>query len=170
VHSIVTIKTFYREKMLSTMSEPRPASKIWLETDEGHVFGPGVYNLLKAIKELGTLKEASKSLGMSYRYAWGLIRDAEEKLGEPLIEASKGGKHGGGSSKITDLGEHFLLDFEKIQEAWVSFREHYNNFTFVDAQVVDFGGTLVLKIDKPTFLEQDSLKQGQKVKLRISFA
>ena len=65
---------------MSNMSEPRPASKIWLETDEGYVFGPGVYNLLKAIKKTGTLKEASQSLDMSYRYAWGLTRMLRRNL------------------------------------------------------------------------------------------
>jgi hypothetical protein len=62
------------------------------------------------------------------------------------------------------------LDFEKIQKAWGNFRQHYNHFALVDAEVVDLDGKLVLKIDKPIFLVQDSLKQGQKVKLRISFA
>jgi molybdate transport system regulatory protein len=150
------------------MSEPRPASKIWLEIDEGYVFGPGVYNLLKAIKEMGTLKEASQSLEMSYRYAWGLINKAEEKLGAPLIEASKGGKHGGGSSLINDLGKHFIVDFEKIQEAWVSFREHYNKSTLFSAEVVNLEGKLALRIVEPIYLVQDSLEKGEKVKLRIS--
>ena len=66
------------------MSKPRPAFKLWMETDEGYVFGPGVYHLLKAIKKTGTLKAASQELGMSYRYAWGLIKKAEAKLGESL--------------------------------------------------------------------------------------
>lgn len=96
------------------MEKARPAFKLWLETDEGYVFGPGVYNLLIKIQEAGTLKQASADLGMSYRYAWGLLKKAEEKLGEPLIEATKGGRQGGGSTQITILGEHFIDDFEKI--------------------------------------------------------
>ena len=51
---------------------------------------------------------------MSYRYAWGLIKKAEEKLGEPLIEATKGGRKGGGSSEITPLGATFIADFEEL--------------------------------------------------------
>ncbi len=93
----------------------RPAYKLWLETDEGHVFGPGVYSLLRKIQEKGTLKEAAASLGMSYRYAWGLIRKAEEKLGEPLISATKGGRHGGGSTEITDLGRRYIDDFDRFR-------------------------------------------------------
>lgn len=97
------------------MRKARPAYKLWLETDEGHVFGPGVYSLLRKIQEKGTLKEAAASLGMSYRYAWGLIKKAEEKLGEPLISATKGGRHGGGSTEITELGRRYIEDFERFR-------------------------------------------------------
>ena len=46
------------------MTDPKPAFKLWLETEDGYVFGPGVYNLLVAIERTGTLKEASQQLGM----------------------------------------------------------------------------------------------------------
>jgi molybdate transport repressor ModE-like protein len=150
------------------MSEPRPASKIWLETDEGYVFGPGVYNLLKTIKEKGTLKEASQSLDMSYRYAWGLIRKAEETLGADLIEASKGGRQGGGSSKITELGEHFIKDFERIQQAWKEFRKLYYSGVLVDSEVVEVDGEKALRIAEPVYLsEKIRLTVGSKIKLRV---
>jgi molybdate transport repressor ModE-like protein len=150
------------------MNEPRPASKIWLETDEGYVFGPGVYNLLKAIKDKGTLKEASQSLDMSYRFAWGLIKKAEDKLGVSLIEASKGGRQGGGSSRITDLGEHFITDFEKIQKAWRDFREQYEKSTLIKAKIVLIEGEPALRIDEPIYFENiSSLPPGEEVKLRI---
>jgi len=153
------------------MSEPRPASKIWLETSEGYVFGPGVYNLLKAIKEKGTLKEASQSLNMSYRYAWGLIKKAEEKLEAPLIEATKGGRQGGGSSKITQLGEHYIEDFEKIQRMWDDFRDHYNGSTLIKAQVVESEGDLVLRVNEDITLEQlHDYIAGDSVKLRVILA
>ena len=153
------------------MSEPRPASKIWLETDEGYVFGPGVYNLLKAIKEKGTLKEASQSLDMSYRYAWGLIKKAEEKLEAPLIEATKGGRRGGGSSKITELGEHYIMDFENIQRMWRDFRDHYIGSTLVEAQVIESERDLVLRINNDIVLEQTSSSvKGDSIKLRVILA
>lgn len=96
--------------------KPHPAFKVWMETEEGYVFGPGVYSLLKKVSEVGTLKEASRGLGMSYRYAWGLIREAEEKLGEPLLSAHKGGKSGGGGAELTERGESFLIEFQNLRE------------------------------------------------------
>jgi len=97
-------------------SKPHPAFKVWMETEDGYVFGPGVYSLLKKVMDVGTLKEASTELGMSYRYAWGLIRKAEEKLGEPLLSAHKGGKSGGGGAELTTRGKMFLKEFEKLRE------------------------------------------------------
>ncbi len=154
------------------MSEPRPAAKIWLETNDGYVFGPGVYNLLVAIKEMGTLKEASQSLDMSYRFAWGLIKKAEEKLGAPLIDATKGGRQGGGSSHITELGEHYIMDFEKIQKMWRDFRDHYDRSVLIEARVVESGNDmLVLRIDNDISLDQGSdYSKGDLVKLRVHLA
>jgi molybdate transport system regulatory protein len=102
---------------MSTKSKTKPAFKVWLETDEGYVFGPGVYRLLRRVDETGTLKNAAESLGMSYRFAWGLIRKAEEKLGQPLIHAHKGGRSGGGGAELTEVGLWFLEEFSKIELA-----------------------------------------------------
>jgi molybdate transport repressor ModE-like protein len=96
--------------------KPHPAFKVWMETEDGYVFGPGVYSLLKKVMEVGTLKEASSELEMSYRYAWGLIRKAEEKLGEPLLSAHKGGKSGGGGAELTERGKKFLIEFQNLRE------------------------------------------------------
>ena len=100
---------------MSDPSKPRPMFKFWLETDEGYVFGPGVYSLLKKVEETGTLKEAAETLSMSYRFAWGLVKKAEAKLGQPLIHAHKGGRAGGGGAELTDLGQQYLEEFAKIE-------------------------------------------------------
>lgn len=109
------------------MSKPRLSFKIWMETDEGYVFGPGVYNLLKRIEEKGTLKEAAKDLDMSYRFAWGLIKKAEETLGESLIEAHKGGRSGGGSTELTETGEQFIREFRHLNKIVSRLSDHLVN-------------------------------------------
>jgi molybdate transport repressor ModE-like protein len=144
------------------MSEPKPAFKLWLETEDGYVFGPGIYTLLIAIDRTGTLKEASQQLGMSYRYAWGLIKKAEEKLGEPLIQASKGGRLGGGSSRITETGTMYIKDFERIQDQWQEFRDTART-----------EGTVVKVDGKKVVVSFDSnvlLVKGDKVRLTKALA
>lgn len=150
------------------MSKPSPASKIWLEIDDGYVFGPGVYNLLVAIKEKGTLKEASQQLGMSYRYAWGLIKKAEEKLDAPLIEAKKGGRQGGGSSRITNLGEHYIKDFEVLLEKWQTLKSQFNNSLKVEAHVLSAKNQLVLRIDNDlVFPIKCNLSAGDRIVVSV---
>ena len=146
------------------MSKPHPAFKLWMETDEGYVFGPGVYRLLKTIKKTGTLKEASQELGMSYRYAWGLIKKAEAKLGESLIDASKGGRFGGGSSVITLLGEGFIEDFERIQAQWKDFvvtQKVSAEGTITQIREIDDG--VEITIESP----QSGLTKGDPVKIYL---
>jgi molybdate transport repressor ModE-like protein len=100
---------------MSGTSRPQPSFKVWLETEDGFVLGPGVYNLLRKALKTGTLKDSAKALGMSYRFAWGLLRKAEERLGQPLIETHKGGRSGGGGVELTEVGQAFLEEFSKIE-------------------------------------------------------
>ncbi len=46
--------------------------------------------LLRAIDEGGSIAEASRSVGLSYRYAWGLLRGAERIFGHALIASGRG--------------------------------------------------------------------------------
>lgn len=46
--------------------------------------------LLLAIQDHGSIAAAAKDAGLSYRYAWGLLREAEELFGEPLLETGRG--------------------------------------------------------------------------------
>jgi len=135
-------------------NKPRPAFKVWMETDEGYVFGPGVYSLLRKLDETGTLKVAAESLDMSYRFAWGLIKRAEEKLGAPLVSAHKGGRHGGGGVKLTDLGRRYLLEFTRLKEQVSSLsRDSLPEASYIEGVLVD----LETKEDVPVvFIRPDS--------------
>jgi molybdate transport repressor ModE-like protein len=93
----------------------RPSFKLWLETDEGMVFGPGLYRLLRKVSEVGTLKASAEGLGMSYRFAWGLIRKAEDKIGQSLVISHKGGRSGGGGAVLTEVGRQFLEEFSHVE-------------------------------------------------------
>jgi molybdate transport system regulatory protein len=50
-------------------------------------------------------------MGMSYRAAWGKLRECEEKLGFPLIATKTGGRGGGGTA-LTPEACDFLARFE----------------------------------------------------------
>ena len=145
-------------------SKPHPAFKVWIETDDGYVFGPGVYSLLKKIMELGTLKEAATELGMSYRYAWGLIKKAEEKLGEPLLSAHKGGRSGGGGAELTERGKQFLIEFQKLREQIIHVTEattqQFINGVVKEIKLYPDKTEVIVSIDARDKMQ---LKKGEKV-------
>lgn len=100
--------------------------KIWLETDERYIFGEGPFKLLQKISELGTLRDATENLGMSYRYAWGLIKEIENNLGMFLLKTHKGGVHGGGGSMLTDMANELLRKYELAEKAFVDLAQQLN--------------------------------------------
>ena len=86
--------------------------KIWLEDDSKFVLGEGRAELLRKVKELGSLTDAAKSMGMAYSHAWGEVKEMSTAAGGSVIETSVGGKDGGNSS-LTDLGEKILTRFDE---------------------------------------------------------
>ena len=68
--------------------------KLFLEDLNKYVLGPGRVELLRSIEELGSLRKAAQKLGMSYRWAWGRLSDAEKALGVSLLahDPASGGK------------------------------------------------------------------------------
>lgn len=47
-------------------------------------------SLLRAIDETGSIARAAQAVGLSYRYAWGLLREAEELFGCSLMQTGRG--------------------------------------------------------------------------------
>lgn len=70
--------------------------------------------ILAAVSHWGSLNRATGSLGISYRQAWGLIKQAEEELGAPLLASRKGGTSGGGTA-LTPLGLDLLDRCQRLQ-------------------------------------------------------
>jgi len=96
-------------------SPPVVRSKVWFESAGAHVFGLGLARLLENVDRLGTLQDAARVTDMSYRYAWDLIRMAEEHFGGILIERRTGGADGGGSTLSAD-GRHMLNVFRQLSK------------------------------------------------------
>jgi molybdate transport system regulatory protein len=65
-------------------------TKVWLEHAGEFVLGEGGVALLRQIDQLGSLTQAAKAIGWSYRHAWGYVRHAERQLGVALVTTSPG--------------------------------------------------------------------------------
>ncbi len=69
--------------------------KVWVTFCDAVKLGDGRAHLLQLIDELGSLRQAVDRLGMSYRNAWGYLRDLEKAAGFPLLERRGRGPSGG---------------------------------------------------------------------------
>jgi len=93
---------------------------IWIESHGKAVIGLGRATLLRRIQQTGSLKRAAEGLNMSYRAAWGKIRQSEAILGQALI-APRGGRRAG--HELTPFGLALLRAFDE----WFLSVETYSN-------------------------------------------
>ena len=92
----------------------RLRAKLWMEVADGHVFGRGRAELLRAIERQGSISAAAARMGMSYRRAWSMLRTSEQRLGRSLVETTRGGARGGGA-RLTQEARELLEAFERIE-------------------------------------------------------
>lgn len=88
--------------------------KVWLEEGKP-VFGDGMTSLLNAIDELGSINQAAARLKMSYRQAWGRIKETEERMGIRLLETKIGGESGGGA-QLTEEAREILKKYRVFRQ------------------------------------------------------
>lgn len=82
----------------------------WIIRQEGGQSLPRrLVELLVKVHEMGSLAAACKSTGISYRYAWELLRQGEAVFGEPLIVMARGK-----GSTLTLLGEKLVWAQRRI--------------------------------------------------------
>lgn len=80
-----------------------------LHTVDGQALPPRLIDLLLAIHASGSLAAASREVGLSYRYAWGLLQQAHGLFGVPLLRATRGR-----GAKLTPLGERLVWADNRI--------------------------------------------------------
>jgi molybdate transport system regulatory protein len=91
----------------------QPRHKVWLVWDGVFLMGPNYQKFLAAIDESGTIREAGKVVGWSYRTCLNRIRKMEAVLGAPVLATSRGGRSHGGA-QLTPLARRLL----RVFEAW----------------------------------------------------
>ena len=80
------------------------------------IVGPGKIELLKAMRDTGSISAAARTIGMSYKRAWYLLDTLNKGFHQPVFEASPGGR-GGGGARLTALGETLIASYTAITEA-----------------------------------------------------
>ncbi|NTV13339.1 MAG: LysR family transcriptional regulator [Desulfobulbaceae bacterium] len=72
--------------------------RIWLNGSDGTFLAYGRIVLLERIQQFGSISQAAKSMGMSYKHAWDLVDSLNRQADQPLVSKSSGGKRGGGTT------------------------------------------------------------------------
>ncbi|MCD7060554.1 winged helix-turn-helix domain-containing protein [Pelagibacterium xiamenense] len=99
------------------MKRPVPISGLGhlrVVIDQDVYVGPGRADLLERIAGMGSISAAGKSMGMSYKRAWGLVQALNEGFGAPLVETVRGGTRQGGA-RLTDLGLAVLNHYRAME-------------------------------------------------------
>lgn len=63
--------------------------------------------ILRAVGELGSISQAARATGVSYKAAWQALDTLSNLAGAPLVEKAVGGA-GGGGARLTPAGEQLL--------------------------------------------------------------
>lgn len=110
-----------RRRSGSKSSHPEKAQplrlrgRLWVETAGNAIaLTEAGADLLEQIEAFGSLSEAARRLGYSYRRAWMLLDAMNRRWPAPLVVTTTGGKRGGGA-RVTDLGRAVLSAYRDLQ-------------------------------------------------------
>lgn len=105
------------------------------------------YQLLQSILDFGSLTNAAKDIGVSYRTALNYIEKMESTLNVKIVSTTKGGKGGGGGTSLTDDGYSILKECKKIN----AIMELHKDVNEIEADIVDINadkGVMTIKMDQ----------------------
>jgi molybdate transport system regulatory protein len=91
-----------------------PIIRIRIDFAENVHVGPGKIALLEAIKSTGSISDAARSLGMSYRRAWMLINSLKQGFSEAVTVSTTGGA-GGGGARLTSFGTSLVKQYRVLE-------------------------------------------------------
>lgn len=89
--------------------------RLWITREGKSLAGRGRIELLVRIDSTGSISQAAKAMGMSYKAAWDAIDAMNMTAGKSLVERVTGGK-GGGGSHITAAGYELIAAYERYEK------------------------------------------------------
>jgi molybdate transport system regulatory protein len=95
-------------------SELKVMGSLSLGKDEQHVLSDKRIALLEHIAHCGSITQAAKAAGLSYKGAWDAVDAMNNMFGEPLVVTATGGK-GGGGTQLTGLGVRMVDAYRALR-------------------------------------------------------
>ena len=91
-----------------------PGIRFRLDFHDQCSVGIGKITLLEAIARTGSLSQAARDIGMSYRRAWLLIDSMNAEFDTRVISATVGGS-GGGGAQLTSFGRKLIQAYRDLE-------------------------------------------------------
>ncbi|MBS3817359.1 MAG: NUDIX domain-containing protein [Candidatus Thermoplasmatota archaeon] len=126
--------------------------------EDEFVLGEGKSELLQLVDEKGSISAAAEDMDMSYRHAWGLIKEIEERTGEELIKSQRGGSRERGSA-LTPAGKQLLSDYNAMKEEHKS-KVYRNPSLTVDGILTEGEKIVLIERKNPPFEGSYALPGG----------
>jgi molybdate transport system regulatory protein len=96
--------------------------QFWITHDGKNLAGQARIELLTQIANTGSITQAAKAAGISYKSAWDSVDAMNNAAGSPLVARSAGGK-GGGGTQLTAAGQQLVEAFARYQQEHQRFLE-----------------------------------------------
>jgi molybdate transport system regulatory protein len=100
---------------------------LWLDND-GKAFGEECLLLLEAVDRMGSLRKAAAEVNLSYRTAFNMLKESEERLGFALMERKIGCLCGGGSC-LTPRAREFTVQYRLFTDEVLATIRGMGSFT-----------------------------------------
>jgi molybdate transport system regulatory protein len=82
----------------------------------GHDTSDKRLDILRRVGEAGSISQAARGAGVSYKAAWQAVETLSNLAGAPLVERAVGGA-GGGGARLTEAGQQLLQLAQRLQAA-----------------------------------------------------
>lgn len=87
----------------------------WIYINDTKFFGPGRLELLQHIQVTGSIAQAAKAMGLSYKKAWTMVGSLNSLGKSPYVVTHKGGAEGGGTL-LTETGKNVMEAYQRLNE------------------------------------------------------
>ncbi len=123
---------------------PAPEALVDAELRLAGVLDNRMIGLLKAIEQTGSINQAAKQTGLSYKGAWQIIERANNGAPKTLVNTAIGGSKGGGTC-LTDAGKSLVRLFTELEQRHQQFLAELNRDLAADADILLLLQRLIVK-------------------------
>ncbi len=99
---------------MTSHSELKVVGSLSLGTDDQNLLSDKRIALLQSVGDCGSITQAAKAVGLSYKGAWDAVDAMNSMFGEPLVVTMTGGK-GGGGTQLTATGIRIVDAYKALR-------------------------------------------------------